>query len=80
MSQLNDLYDKTIKEMSEDELEQKIHSLKRLRIMEPKNPSKIITKSSRGTNKDKQLLDLIKNLSPQDIINLMKGAKNDITA
>ena len=76
MSQLNDLFDKTIDEMTDEELEMKIHSLKRLRIMEPKvqkvGTTKIKLPSSK-TNKDKQLLDLISKLTPETIAKMLEG-------
>jgi DNA-binding MarR family transcriptional regulator len=65
--QLRDLLEKPINELTDAELEDRLNSLKRLKIMSDKPPKIAKVKS----NKDKQIADLLSGLSPEDIQKLL---------
>jgi transcription elongation GreA/GreB family factor len=69
--QLDDLFDRDITQLTEDELAEKLHSLKRMRV---KTISEKVKKIK--TNKDSQLEDLLKNLSQEQIKALITRLEN----
>ncbi len=73
---LEDL-NKSIKDMTDEELRSHINNLKRLRIQPERTISTKPTKERKvKTNVDNQLVDLISKLKPEQIKKLMEGLKN----
>lgn len=73
---LEDL-NKSIKDMTDEELRSHINNLKRLRIQPERTISTKPTKERKvKTNVDNQLADLISKLKPEQIKKLMEGLKN----
>lgn len=72
--QLKDLIEKNINDLTAEELEFKINSLKKLRTFAPK-----VSASSKGykTNEEKQLEDLISSLNPEQMLKLMANLKEN---
>ena len=70
MANLNDLIDKPISDMTEDELVQYIYTLKKIKATSVNELIKYTKKSKPITNKEKKDSSLLKNLS-QDELNLI---------
>jgi ATP-dependent DNA ligase len=64
MSELKDLLDKPAHECSDEELEKRRHLLSKLRIAPKKKSS---SSKPRKTNKQRQVEDLLKGLSKEDL-------------
>lgn len=68
---LQDLLEKPLHELSEEELETKINLLKHLRVLEVQE-NKHKKKATRKSNKEKQLENLIDSLSKEELAILME--------
>lgn len=73
MSQLVDLLTKPFKEMTVDELEKSISLMKKLRHV-PIDPT---PKAAKKSNKERQLEDLINQLSPEQMAMLVNKLKEE---
>ena len=70
MAQLDDLITKPIKQMTDEELEHCIMLMKKMKVNKEKKPVK--------TNKDKQLNNLLNNLTPEQLSIMMNKLKGGI--
>lgn len=68
--ELQDLLEKPLSELSEEELETKINLLKHLRVLEVQE-SQLRKKAKTKSNKEKQLDDMISKLSKEELAILM---------
>jgi len=68
---LQDLLEKPLHELSEEELETKINLLKHLRVLEVQE-NKHKKKATRKSNQEKQLENLIDSLSKEELAILME--------
>ncbi len=69
--ELQDLLEKPLHELSEEELEAKINLLKHLRVLEVQE-NKHKKKAIKKSNQEKQLENLINNLSKEELAILME--------
>lgn len=68
MSVLGDIINKELSDLTEDELEERINLLRRMRIIQPRQSSSSLSQQS---NKDKRLRNMLSNLSPEELKKLM---------
>lgn len=78
MGTLEDLLLKPLDKMTTEELEEHIVKLKKMRFVEP------VVKTTSSTrpkgNKERQLENLLKNITPEQLIELMEKMKGDVDA